>query len=174
MRARPSPCACFAIVGAGLRSKLTLTCPGANYTFGLRPLSRASRSFIGLISKAAPGRQRPKRSSSQQLRLWADSAPTVIALGRTGVRTRAGISLRARTASTTRACTTPSAPSAPAPPRFPASAQSPSSARARTARASTRLGVTSGREPGQTRGPCSRPCDSLTARGGQTGPKGAA
>ena len=50
--------------------------------------------------------------------------------------------------------------SAPAPPRFLASAQSPSSALARTARASTRLGITSGREPGQTCGPCSRPCDS--------------
>ena len=106
---------------------------------------------------------------------WADTAPTVIAQGRTGVRTRAGISLRARTASTTRACTTPSAPSAPAPPRFLASAQSPSSALLlRGPRASTRLGITSGREPGQTCGPCSRPCDSLTARGGQTGPKGAA
>ena len=58
-------------------------------------LARSARTGPTSGTRAS-GRQRPKRSSGQQLRLWAESAPTRVASRRTGIRAEADIPSRAR------------------------------------------------------------------------------
>src|SRR4029077_13607424 len=63
---------------------------------GQRLLLRAVVPFTEKTCRSAKGLQRPKRSSSQQLRLWAESTPTGVVSRRTGVRAKAAVRLRAR------------------------------------------------------------------------------